>query len=107
MALSGTEELTHEYIDEALRCNWIDPTKLIQLLDFRGEFAHPKPPQYLKCLRALAAAAEAYKLMPGATVSTELFSEPLKYALWIPRNHKALVKHPSVDEEKEWSLLNH
>lgn len=101
VALSGTEELTHEHIDEALRCNWINRTKLIQLLDFRGEFTHPKPPQYLKCLRALAAAAEAYKLMPGATISTELFSEPLKDTLWIPRNYNTLVKHPLVTEEKE------
>lgn len=99
--LSGSEELTYEYIDEALRRHWIDRTKVIQLLDFRGEFAHPKPPQYLKCLRALAAAAEAYKLMPGATISTELFSEPLKDALWIPRNHNTLAKHPLVNEEKE------
>lgn len=99
--ITGSEELTHEYIDEALRCNWINRKKLIQLLDFRGEFAHPKPPQYLKCLRALAGAAEAYKLMPGATISTELFSEPLKDALWIPRNYDTLVKHSLVGEEKE------
>ncbi|KAL1850169.1 hypothetical protein Daus18300_013037 [Diaporthe australafricana] len=82
--LSGSEELGHRHIDEVLRSDWIDRAKLLQLIDLRGEFAHPRPPQYLECLRALAAAAEAYKLMPGATISTDLFSAPLKNALWMP-----------------------
>lgn len=82
--ISGSGELGHRHTDEVLRSNWIDRTKLPQLIDLRGEFAHPRPPQYLECLRALAAAAEAYKLMPGATISTDLFSAPLTNALWMP-----------------------
>lgn len=83
--LSGCEELGHEHIDESLRCGWISRHRLVRLMDLRGEFAHPKPAKYLGCLRAFAAAGEAYKLMPGATISTELFSVPFNDALWIPR----------------------
>ncbi|KAI7782932.1 hypothetical protein LA080_012658 [Diaporthe eres] len=67
-----------------------------------GQFWQPEPPQYLECLQAFAPAAEAYKLMPGATVSTDLFSAPLKNALWIPR--QSLGR--SVDHLKETSEKN-
>lgn len=99
--LSGSEEIGHEYIDEALRCGWMNRNKLVELIDLRGGFAHPRPPQYLRCLRAFAAAAEAYKLMPGATVSTEVFSVPFGDALWIPTNQKGqLADAPQASEVK-------
>lgn len=80
----GSEELDHEIIDIAIRCDWFTGENLVELLDRRGKFEHPKPPPYLECLRSLAAAADAYKLMPGATISTEFFSSPLHDALWMP-----------------------
>lgn len=82
--LAGSEELDPETIDEVFRSDWINREKLINLLEFRGDFALPANPQYLDCLRSLAAAADAYKLMPGATIATDLFSAPLKHALWMP-----------------------
>lgn len=83
--LSGSEEIGHEVVDGALRSGWINREKVIDLVDLRGVFTHPhRTPLYLNCLRSLAAAADAYKLMPGATISTDLFSVPLKNALWMP-----------------------
>lgn len=85
---SGFEELRHEDIDEALRRGWINRDQLVKLMDLRREFTSLRPSKYLHCLRAFAAAAEAYKLMPGATISTEFFSVPFNDVLWIPRNQQ-------------------
>lgn len=82
--LSGFEELGQSYVHEILRSGWITPTNLVDLMDVQGAFTSRNSPEYVACLRALAAAAEAYKLMPGATISTDLFSASLKDALWIP-----------------------
>lgn len=85
---SGFEVLRHEDIDEALRRGWINRDQLVKLMDLQREFTSLRPSKYLHCLRAFAATAEAYKLMPGATISTEFFSIPFNDVLWIPRNQQ-------------------
>jgi hypothetical protein len=100
--LSASGELSHERVDEILRSGLVDRKQLINLMEFSGQFWQPEPPQYLDCLQAFAAAAEAYKLMPGATISTDLFSAPLKDALWIPKQSQG----PSISNPKEYSERN-
>ncbi|KAH0593458.1 hypothetical protein MHUMG1_08595 [Metarhizium humberi] len=81
---AGSEMLDIELLLVALRQDWIDTEKLVNLLDFSGGFQHPRVPQHLHCLRAIASAADVYKLTPGASISTQVFSAPLRDALWMP-----------------------
>lgn len=77
----GSETIDIEIFTTALERGWIESSQLCLYLDTYGR------PEYLRSLRALAASGEVYKLMPNATISTSLFGEPLRNALWIPERH--------------------
>ncbi|KAJ4291262.1 hypothetical protein N0V88_006263 [Collariella sp. IMI 366227] len=89
-AISGSEEIDINIIITALRSDWVDKRPLVDLLECSGKFQVQRPPRYLYCLRALAAAVDAYRLMPGATITTGVFSEPLTDALWMPAGLKSV-----------------
>ena len=109
VTLAGSEELENEVIDTALLRDWVDQDQLLDLLECRGEFKHPSPPRYISYLRSLAAAADVYKLMPGATVATDVFSTSLKNALWVPLassdQHKNPQTKPLNDQPALGSLM--
>ncbi|KAL8655750.1 MAG: hypothetical protein Q9226_002922 [Calogaya cf. arnoldii] len=48
---------------------------------------------YVSSLMACASAAEIYKLLPGATISTTIVSQSIRDALWVPTLAGAM-KHP-------------
>jgi hypothetical protein len=81
---AGSEVLDLEVFRALLQQNWIDVGLLVQLLDCSGKFLAPKMPQHLHSLKALAAIGDAYKLMPGATINTQIFSKPIGNAIWMP-----------------------
>uniref|UniRef100_A0A8H7K9B7 Uncharacterized protein n=1 Tax=Bionectria ochroleuca TaxID=29856 RepID=A0A8H7K9B7_BIOOC len=82
--ISGSPMLDIELVLSILRCGWLDRNKMVEFLDFSGEFQRSRIPQNVRSLRALAAAINVYELMPGATISTGVFSSPLEEALWLP-----------------------
>ncbi|CAG9985660.1 unnamed protein product [Clonostachys byssicola] len=82
--ISSSRMLDIELVLNILRCGWLDRNKVVEFLDFSGEFQQSKVPQNVQSLRALAAAINVYELMPGATISTGVFSLPLEEALWLP-----------------------
>lgn len=83
--IRGSDTLGANMIVETLQHDWFDPEELCDFLEFRGNFFHPRPPQYIHYLKGIAAAAEVYKLMPGATISTDIFSMSMRHAMWLPR----------------------
>ncbi|KAF4957164.1 hypothetical protein FSARC_11373 [Fusarium sarcochroum] len=95
---AGSEMLDIEAILTVLHEDWIDVGKLVDLLDLAGQFQLPRVPQYLHCLRAIAAAADVYKLMPGASLSTHIFSAPLKDALWMPSGRDKQPSSPGTED---------
>jgi len=87
--VSGSEDIDPEILTKILEAGWIDRDLLAQHIDDLGK----KPlsgacSTYTRTLRALAAAATAYKLMPSATIVASIFSRPLHDARWIPRKGK-------------------
>ncbi|KAF5231054.1 hypothetical protein FAUST_9495 [Fusarium austroamericanum] len=100
--VDGSEMLDIEAILTVLYEDWIDVEELVDLLDLAGQFQVPRLPQYLHCLRAIAAAADVYELTPGASLSTHIFSSPLKDALWMPSGRDNQPSSPQT----ECSTLN-
>ncbi|CAH0043389.1 unnamed protein product [Clonostachys solani] len=97
--ISGSEMLDIELVLTILRCGWLDRNKMVGFLDFSGEFQRSGVPQHVESLRALAAAINVYELMPGATISTSVFSLPLEDALWLPcdPDDAALGKNSEIE----------
>jgi hypothetical protein len=82
--VTGSEELDCPTFTTALSNHWTDPDKFVQQID--GGLDRPyasQPHAYMRSLRALAAAADVYKLMPNATITTGVFSNPLGDPLWV------------------------
>jgi hypothetical protein len=82
---SGSEDIDIDVLHTALNAQWIDSAKLVEHLDnLGGRHLLNGIPTYTQMLRALAAAANVYKLMPGSTISTSIFSKSLQDAMWVP-----------------------
>ncbi|KAL8993597.1 MAG: hypothetical protein Q9169_006222, partial [Polycauliona sp. 2 TL-2023] len=59
-------------------------------------------PLYVSSLMACASAAEIYKLLPGATISTTILSQSIHKALWVPGT-PAATRQPSSDYRHQLS----
>jgi hypothetical protein len=84
--VSGSEDASPEILTTILETRWINPDMMIEHIDNvgRGHLPGATPSTYTRTLRALAAAATAYKIMPSATIAASVFSRPLQDARWIP-----------------------
>jgi hypothetical protein len=87
--VNGSDGVDVDLLVTALKLRWVDYHRLVGHLEDIGErlslVKEPSAtPHFARNLRALAAAADAYKLMPDATIATSMFSKPLRDALWFP-----------------------
>ncbi|KAK4059674.1 hypothetical protein Trihar35433_10721 [Trichoderma harzianum] len=80
--IAGSSKLDIDVLLLILSRGWVNNVKLLQLLDNGGPL-QSKSTQCLESLRCLAAAADVYKLMPGATISASVFSKSLVDAIWM------------------------
>lgn len=77
--IAGSSKLNVDVVLLILSRGWVNNNRLRMLLDRSST-------QYSESLRYLAAAADAYKLMPSATISVGVFSKPLVDAIWMKKS---------------------
>ncbi|KAF5536829.1 hypothetical protein FNAPI_11603 [Fusarium napiforme] len=89
--VAGSSLVEAKTVAKALHHRWVDTALLgmhLELLDV----SHDSKGPYLTSLRALGAAAESYKLMPTATITTGIFSTCLSNALWVLDCQKRMLE---------------
>jgi hypothetical protein len=104
--VQGSDAVDVNLLLIALKSRWIDYSRLVRHLEDIGEtISRVKGPaaipHFTRNLRALAAAADAYKLMPDATIAASMFSKPLRDAFWFPNTgqsstHKRNINDPEL-----------
>jgi hypothetical protein len=76
------EKLELQDVTEMLRTETIDPQKLIQHVGFTWPL--DRGLLYFRSLKAFAAAANIYKLLPNATVELKTISQTIGTQRWVP-----------------------
>jgi hypothetical protein len=99
------EIITPDLVMHALRQGWINHSSLIRHLNRLGNPGAEtlESSNYDRALRALAAAANIYKLMPGATIHPGIFTRPLADSKWIPQSQSTADGFPPWRTNDEWS----
>ncbi|KAH0565865.1 hypothetical protein GP486_000743 [Trichoglossum hirsutum] len=75
-------EMDIEYLIESFESDAVEIGTLIEYLQLLGKTNHWKG--YFRSLKALASAADIYKLLPNTTVAFSLISQTLHESHWIP-----------------------
>lgn len=105
MDVQGSDGIDADLLVTALKFCWVDYHRLVGHLEDIGErVSRVKDPaaipNFARNLRALAAAADAYKLMPDATIATGMFSKPLRNALWFPNTGQSFIPKKSSNNSE-------
>jgi hypothetical protein len=87
--VTGYDKADIDLLIIAFQQRWFHYPSLVRHLEDMGKGAlqitRPSASSsFTKTLRALAAAGDAYKLMPNATIPTSIFSKPLRNSPWFP-----------------------
>lgn len=90
--MDGFGSLDSTTLAEILTKRWINHDSLVGHIDCLGTADDQAGTPYIRSLRALAAAMDIYKLMPNATISTSLFTQPLHKANWVIAANRISVK---------------
>lgn len=87
MGYKTTEmSLNQKYFNSVRLADWFSGSRLTSSLVHLGS----PFPAYVSSLMACASAAEIYKLLPGATISTTILSQSIDQALWVPPSTKGM-----------------
>lgn len=79
MGYKTTETLLNqEYFSRVKLADWFSNSASV------GSLARSGSGKYVSSLMACASAAEVYKLLPGATISTTVLTQSIDQALWFP-----------------------
>ncbi|KAF2232360.1 hypothetical protein EV356DRAFT_450297, partial [Viridothelium virens] len=82
--VSTLTQVDMETLETFLQQKWIDPARLVTHLENLECKRSQNSTPLLTSLRAFAAAADVYRIMPDAKISTAIFSKSIKNARWIP-----------------------